>query len=189
MNYLSIIFLILLSGCTLPFPPMPNLDSSRFAVCHDMDTEKERQDCTMGVIDSTPASEKVCERFKPMEGYRMPTLRELQKMGRLHFHELSPALLAPEIAVGVFLPGLTYFEFGNYGDIYSADVYYIKGWSYILEHELEHVAGTCVESGGDFGILTPGYTDAQKEIMYRENVKHWYETSRYKTEYPTWHDR
>lgn len=180
---LSVIALSMLSGCTFAFSPMPDIPSGYFDGC-------ETQDCIIDRLDAAPPELKRCNKMAWMEGYRVPKLRELQKMGKLTIKEVSPVILVPIVLVGLPPPGMTTFRWGlEYGDLMDAEVYYLQGQQWILIHELEHVAGICAESGGDFGLLYQDYTPNQQRIMDAENVNHWYETSYYKNEDKTWHDR
>lgn len=125
----------------------------------------------------------------------MPSLRWLVDNGRLEIVEWGTgrALLA---VVGYHPYGYTRIWPGKYGDFYKARVHYTKdpGW-HILAHELMHVAGPCADSGAYGAVMMNtfsagfmGYTKGQKEIMDREGVERWIDTTYYKNEDPFWHD-
>lgn len=113
-----------------------------------------------------------------MDGYQPASLIELYTRGRLKIHSLPPMALT--IMYGCAIP-----KQGKHGDIHSVDIY-IPGYlpivsKYFLIHEMLHAQGWA----HSYQLLD--YSDEQKEIMEKEGIKKWTETSFYKNEIDTYH--
>jgi hypothetical protein len=184
-----LVLLVLCSGCTAFTPPINNGSEVWNSDCETIDCLLEKYD---EIITNIPTS--TGRRWDWMEGYKDTPLVKLKEMGLLTIEEINPWWLVPQIATGTFLLGYASVKSGTNGDIRTCEVHYlpIPGWKYILTHELMHCQGY-MEGGYGLGALIvnlqDGYTTNQKTIMKKENVDKWLDTSVYKNEDDTWHDR
>lgn len=84
------------------------------------------------------------------------------------------------LLLGLTVYGWAYLEEGKYGQVYTCEVRYVPGFNWFpLKHELSHCQGYA-DHGIPLQIAT--YTKAQQEIMDKEQVKKWIDTSYYKSE-------
>lgn len=162
-----------LSGCTAMDFPISGLPNDYFK-----DAESPRE--VMEMIDNL--EDPQCDKAGFMEGYPLADLTDMYDSDRLEITRGSSVLALPAM-MGLWVFGAAYVHPGKYGDIYESSIYYLDDdKNFALAHELMHAAGCMEPLGTDFGLLrwTGGYTDEQKEIIEKEGVKHWTDTSHYK---------
>ncbi len=148
-------------------------------------------DCIIDEYDQiiTGNPESKGNKFEFMTGYKDAPMRIMKDWGTLTIEEMNPWWGAIMVGTLTFLPGYSKPYPGKYGDIRKCEVWYYPGigWKWLV-HELMHCQGY-EESIPCLANLQGGYSKYQKEIMEAEDVVDWYDTSRYKNEDATWHDR
>lgn len=161
---IRLLFSILLASCTTPILRDTSLIDEQTKQC-------ETEDCVIDLMDTLPQGQDN-KRFKFMEGYSDSKLREMKDAGKLTVEVINPLFL------GLMVYGYANFESHLYGDMDTCDVRYLPGFNWtLLKHELAHCQGY-----EDVGIplMYIDYTDAQKEIMKKENVSKWTDTQFHK---------
>ena len=164
MKY-SLLILSLLTACTTPIVRDTSAIDHKTAQC-------ESVDCVIRAMDELPQGPD-SDRYPFVEGVADTRLASLKEEGKLDVAMMNPLLL------GVGFYGWSYLEPKKYGGIDSCIVRYVPGFNWMsLKHELSHCQGYA-----DHGIplQVADYTDEQKEIMWREGVKRWVDTSVYRS--------
>ena len=165
MRRFSPILLALLAACTTPIVRDTSAIDHKTAQC-------ESVDCVIELMDTLPQGPQ-SDRYPFMDGVADTNLAALQRSGGLDVAVMNPAL----ILLGFY--GWAYIEPKKHGGVDYCTVRYLPGLNWLsLKHELSHCQGYA-----DHGIplQVADYTDEQKEIMWREGVKRWVDTSVYRS--------